>query len=64
MLPLLTEVITMAIKKNSSNAKKPNKVAAKSRAKLVAPKGQKVTSMKDMSFTRPVDKGSPVLYQG
>ena len=51
----------MAIKKNSSNAKKSS---VKRHAKLVAPKGQKVSCMKDMSFTRPVDKGSPTLYQG
>jgi type VI protein secretion system component Hcp len=52
----------MAIRKNSSNAKKSKNVAGKRPAKLTVPKGQKVTSMKDISFTHPVDKGSPNLW--
>lgn len=53
----------MPVKKNTSNAKKANKVAGKRHAKLVAPKGQKVASMKgtDFHFTRPVDVPSPKL---
>jgi len=64
MLPRSREVSAMAIKKNSSNAKKSKNVAGKRPAKLVAPKGQKVTSMKgsDFHFTRPVDVPSPKLF--
>jgi hypothetical protein len=40
------EVIAMPVKKNLSSAKKPNKVAVKRHEKLVAPKGEKVSSMK------------------
>jgi type VI protein secretion system component Hcp len=64
MLPLLTEVITMAVKKNLSNAKK-STTSGKRHAKLTVPKkGEKVSSMKtaDFHFTHPIDKGSPKLF--
>jgi type VI protein secretion system component Hcp len=63
MLPLLREVVRMAIKKNSSNAKKSKKLG-KRHAKLTVPKGEKVSSMKtaDFHFTHPIDKGSPKLF--
>jgi hypothetical protein len=63
MLPVLTEVITMAVKKSSSDAKK-SKNVGKRHAKLIAPKGQKVTSMKghDFHMVKLVDKASPVLF--
>ena len=53
----------MAIKKNSSNAKNSKNVTGKRHAKLVAPKGEKVSSMKgtDFHFTRPIDVSSPKL---
>jgi hypothetical protein len=50
----------MPVKKNASNAKKTNKVAGKRHAKLTAPKGEKVSSMK--SITRPIDVSSPILH--
>jgi hypothetical protein len=46
----------MPVKKNSSSAKKTTN-AVKRHAKLVAPKGEKVSSMKT------VDASSPVFYQ-
>jgi type VI protein secretion system component Hcp len=53
----------MPTKKSSSDAKK-SKNAGKRHQKLTVPKkGEKVTSMKDMSFTHPVDKGSPTLFK-
>jgi type VI protein secretion system component Hcp len=52
----------MPVKKNSSNAKKSKNVAGKRHAKVTVPKGEKVSSMKDMSFTHPIDKGSPTLF--
>jgi len=53
----------MPVKKNSSSAKKTTH-AMKRHAKLVAPKGQKVTSMKgsDFHFTKPIDVSSPKLF--
>jgi type VI protein secretion system component Hcp len=53
----------MPVKKNSSNAKK-STTAGKRQAKLTVPKGkgEKVSSMKDMSFTHPIDVGSPKLH--
>jgi type VI protein secretion system component Hcp len=64
MLPRSEEVSAMPVKKNSSNAKKANKVAVKRHAKLVAPKGEKVSSMKGSSFqiTKPIDVASPKLF--
>jgi hypothetical protein len=52
----------MAVKKNSSNAKK-STTAAKRHVKLTVPKGQKVTSMKgnDFHIVKLVDKSSPIL---
>jgi hypothetical protein len=44
----------MPVKKNSSKA---NKVAGKRHAKLIAPRGEKVSSMKT------VDVSSPKLFQ-
>jgi hypothetical protein len=63
MLTVLTEVVQMAIKKNSSNAKKSTN-AVKRHAKLTVPKGQKVTSMKgnDFHVVKLGDKSSPVLF--
>ena len=54
----------MPVKKSSSNAKKSKNVAGKRPAKLIAPKGQKVTSMKgsDFHFTKPIDVSSPKLF--
>jgi type VI protein secretion system component Hcp len=64
MLPLLTEVTTMAAKKSSSAAKN-SKNALKRHPKLAVPKGEKVSSMKgtDFSITKHIDKASPVLFQ-
>jgi hypothetical protein len=45
----------MAVKKNSSNAKKSTN-AGKRHAKIIAPKGEKVSSMKL------VDASSPILF--
>jgi hypothetical protein len=47
----------MTIKKDSSNAKKTNKVAGKRHAKITVPKGEKVSSMKH------VDVSSAKLFQ-
>jgi type VI protein secretion system component Hcp len=54
----------MPVKKNSSKAKKANKIAGKRHQKLTVPKGEKVSSMKvaDLHFTHPIDKGSPKLF--
>jgi hypothetical protein len=51
----------MAIKKSVSNVRKAKNVAGKRHAKLVAPKGEKVSSMKgtDFHFTKPTDVPSP-----
>jgi hypothetical protein len=46
----------MAIKKNSSNVKK-STTSGKRHAKLIVPKGEKVSSMKT------VDVSSPVLFK-
>ena len=64
MLPRSREESAMPIKKNSSNAKKSKNVAGKRHAKLVAPKGEKVSSMKGSSFqiTKPIDVASPKLF--
>jgi hypothetical protein len=49
---------TMPVKKNTSNAKKANKVAGKRHAKLIAPKGEKISSMAIMKL---LDKTHPIL---
>ena len=54
----------MATKKNLSNAKKAKNLAGKPHAKLSAPKGEKISSMKvaDFHFTQPINKSSPKLF--
>jgi hypothetical protein len=44
----------MPTKKNLSNTKNQNKLAGKRHAKLVAPQGEKVSSMKMVDVTSPI----------
>jgi type VI protein secretion system component Hcp len=54
----------MPTKENLSSAKKSKNVAGKRHAKVIVPKGEKVSSMKgtDFHFTKPIDVSSPKLH--
>jgi hypothetical protein len=52
MLPGLAEASAMPVKKNSSNAKN-SKNGGRRHAKLIAPKGEKVSSMKVLDASTP-----------